>query len=66
MKAESKHVKATNPDKVEIGPYKCSKCGRTLKSFHDWIMGNDHTLCASCYQIMIYPHSHRICAEVLE
>ncbi|HEX9910492.1 MAG TPA: hypothetical protein VGA86_06395 [Desulfatiglandales bacterium] len=66
MKPESNHVETTNPDRIEIGPFKCSKCGRTLKSFHDWIMGNGNTLCASCYQSMIFPHNHRICGEVLE
>jgi protein-arginine kinase activator protein McsA len=66
MKAESSPTELVGRDIVEVGPFKCSRCGSTLKSFQDWIMGDEDILCASCYQSMISPSSHRVCAEVLE
>ncbi len=66
MKIEPNRLEETGRYNIPNGTFKCSKCGSTLKSFHEWIMGDDSILCVSCYQGMIFPHNARVCAEILE
>jgi len=67
MKTEKRATKPSRDKVSKAGEGKCSKCGRELKSFHDWINGdNDIVLCGRCYQDLLFPHIKHTYMEVFD
>jgi hypothetical protein len=67
LKTEKKAIKPNRDKAFKAGEVKCSKCGRELKSFHDWINGdNDIILCGRCYQDLLFPLLRHTYMEVFD
>jgi formylmethanofuran dehydrogenase subunit E len=59
--------KPETAERAVASPVRCSRCGKTLRSPHDYILSEKRVLlCTWCYQSLIFPLANRIVGEAMD
>lgn len=67
METEKTGIERNTKQKQKDGAVACSRCGRVLRSFREWIMDDTGAVfCVSCYQDRLFPRFNDYHTELFD
>jgi formylmethanofuran dehydrogenase subunit E len=67
MEREETGTERYREEKLQDGVVACSRCGRVLRSFREWIMDDAGAVfCVSCYKDRLFPRINDYYTEMFD